>query len=176
MEVTKEAERVLQSMRTDSLYWEAKEIVESLPENTKVCAVAMFWPAFNFQNDGDLAEAVADYLSAVGDRYISNAFSLSMIPEGGELMVSNANPEEIFPSPAYPGEKVKPTTSVVGHADTATLFSTLLGREIAVNRVSVTLKRGDVLYVGQYSGPRLPEGVSTLPQGAAIAWKKVVVK
>ena len=149
----------------DSLYWEAKEIVEALPEGTKIDQSALYWPATYYQGNGDLAEAVEDYMAAVGEKYLSNAFSLSMLPGGGNIQVMNL--EE---------PPVSHCISVVGHADTAALFSYLLGREIEVNRTSITLKRGDVLYVGQYSGPRLPEGASTLPEGATITWKKVVVK
>ena len=39
----------------------------------------------------------------------------------------------------------------------------------------VALKEGDVALVGQYSGPRLPEGATTLLEGATIKWMVVVV-
>jgi hypothetical protein len=165
MLLTKEAAEVLEKMRMDSLYWESLEIITALPEGTKMDHEALYWPATYYQGNGDLGEAVDDYLSAVGNRYLSNAFSLAMIPEGGNIQVMNLDEAPLTHC-----------TSVVGHADTARIFSALIGREIEVNRVSVTLKRGDTLYVGQYSGPRLPEGTSTLPEGAAIAWKKVIVK
>ena len=60
--------------------------------------------------------------------------------------------------------------SAVGHADTAAVFSSVLGVEIPCNRATVALKEGDVALVGQYSGPRLPEGAVSLPEGAAIKW------
>ncbi len=65
--------------------------------------------------------------------------------------------------------------SVVGHADTAKLFSDSLGVDVIFNRETVALARdtmGDyeVLLVGQYIGPRLAEGVSKLPEGAEIKW------
>ena len=56
--------------------------------------------------------------------------------------------------------------SVIGHADTAKVLSTVLGREIAFNRVSYTAEHGDRIYVAQYTGPRLPEGATELPEGA----------
>lgn len=71
--------------------------------------------------------------------------------------------------------------SAVGHADTAALFSTLLGVKIPCNRVSVTIPpraygvQPWTALVGQYSGPRLPEGTSTLPEGAEIRWITVFV-
>ena len=65
---------------------------------------------------------------------------------------------------------------IVGHADTAAVFSSVLGVEIPCNRATVALKEGDVALVGQYSGPRLPEGATALPEGAAIKWVVVGVK
>jgi hypothetical protein len=41
---------------------------------------------------------------------------------------------------------------------------------LACNRVNVSLKPGDAAIVGQYIGPRLPEGATTLPEGATIKW------
>lgn len=67
-------------------------------------------------------------------------------------------------------------TSAVGHADTARLFSAVLGIEVAENRISLpqdTLRDGHFLLAGLYSGPRLPEGAMTLPEGASIAWALV---
>ena len=70
--------------------------------------------------------------------------------------------------------------SAVGHADTAALFSAQLGREIGFNRISIPSDFfGDVngrvpynnqILAGVYSGPRLPEGSTTLPEGASIQW------
>lgn len=65
--------------------------------------------------------------------------------------------------------------SCVGHADTARIFSSELSRyqpdiEIPANRVSVKLAPGEQAFIGQYSGPRLPEGATTLPSGATIRW------
>lgn len=66
--------------------------------------------------------------------------------------------------------------SCVGHADTARLFERILGIEVAFNRSTVKLDRGDTAFVGQYSGPRLPEGAVELPEGAEIKWWWVYVK
>jgi len=60
--------------------------------------------------------------------------------------------------------------SIVGHADTARVFSAMLERDIAPNRESVKLKPHQILLVGQYVGPRLPEGATELPEGASIFW------
>ena len=65
--------------------------------------------------------------------------------------------------------------SVVGHADTAALLAKELELNIECNRETVHLKEGDTLVVGQYVGPRLPEGATALPEGAKIEWYKVEV-
>ena len=72
--------------------------------------------------------------------------------------------------------------SAVGHADTAALFSAQLGREISFNRISIDkdffartsidrrVPYNNQILAGVYSGPRLPEGSTTLPEGASIQW------
>lgn len=63
--------------------------------------------------------------------------------------------------------------SAIGHADTATLFSEILNIPLTVNRVSIKLgasEKNTSLLIGQYNGPRLPEGATTLPEGASIDW------
>ena len=65
--------------------------------------------------------------------------------------------------------------SCIGHADTANVVSSLLGVYVPSNRVSVNLKKGDELIVAQYSGPRLAEGATTLPEGATIKWFLVTI-
>lgn len=61
-------------------------------------------------------------------------------------------------------------TSAVGHADTAAVFSSVLGTTVSMNRATLSLKSGDEAIVGQYIGPRMPEGTTTLPEGATIKW------
>ena len=64
--------------------------------------------------------------------------------------------------------------SAVGHADTAAVFSNVVGVQIPVARVNVALRRYKTsLIVGQYRGPRLPEGATALPEGAEIEWWQV---
>ena len=66
--------------------------------------------------------------------------------------------------------------SCVGHLDTANVVSTLLGgKEVKCNRVSITLNKGDILYVAQVTGGRLPEGATTLPEGFEIVFKRVEI-
>jgi hypothetical protein len=66
--------------------------------------------------------------------------------------------------------------SVVGHQSTADLFSALLGLQVEANRVSVALSPGEAIVIGQYSGPRLAEGVTALPENATLKWILVEVQ
>ena len=100
--------------------------------------------------------------------YILNAFSLNMIGGNADISVREV-------SRAIAAILASGCTSAVGHADTAAVFSNVLGVEIPCNRATVALKDGDAALVGQYSGPRLPEGATTLPEGAAIKWLVVGV-
>ena len=65
--------------------------------------------------------------------------------------------------------------SAVGHPDTAALFSRLLGLPVPVQRDDVPLPPGARSVLGQYRGPRLPEGVAVLPPNASIEWLMVRV-
>jgi hypothetical protein len=65
--------------------------------------------------------------------------------------------------------------SCIGHADVAAVLSSLLGETIPANRITVSLNPGDTVIVGQYVGPRLPEGATALPEGARIEWYRVDV-
>ena len=67
------------------------------------------------------------------------------------------------------------TVSAVGHPDTAAAISDLLGKEVPANRISISLNKGDVLYVAQLIGGRLPEGCKTLPEGFQIKFYKVTI-
>jgi hypothetical protein len=60
-------------------------------------------------------------------------------------------------------------TSAIGHADTAKILG------VECNRINVTLNSGDVAYVAQLQGGRLPEGATTLPEGFSFKYMKVAV-
>src|SRR5690554_7912814 len=94
--------------------------------------------------------------------YLSNAFSLQM---QGSFFAET--------SPISIEDVSRDVCSIVGHADVAAVLSDLLGYEVPVNRATVSLQPGDVLFVGQYCGPRLPEGATKLPSGAKIKWYRV---
>lgn len=59
----------------------------------------------------------------------------------------------------------------VGHEQTVQLANKQLGQDaVKYARISVQLQSGDDLVLCQYIGPRLPEGATTLPEGAEIRW------
>lgn len=103
---------------------------------------------------------------------IANAFSLNML----ENLTSNWT----ITSTPLKTKEVKVLTqsgvdSAVGHGDTAVIFSNILEVEIPMVRKTISLKKGDSVIVGQYRGPRLPEGAKELPAGSAIEWVLVTV-
>lgn len=82
--------------------------------------------------------------------------------------------EKIIP---YKGEKgERGFESCIGHADTAAVISNLLGVDLPMNRQSVTLEENETVVVAQYTGPRLPEGATELPEGATITFWQVTIK
>lgn len=101
-------------------------------------------------------------------KILGNAFSLQMLNLGQEnkVSISPVTAAEVANSGAE---------SVIGHADTANVVSDILGIEVPMNRISVKLNQGDILYVAQVTGGRLPEGATTLPEGMAITFVKVVL-
>jgi hypothetical protein len=95
--------------------------------------------------------------------YLTNAFSLNMLSSDVDIAVRSVSVEEAR-------DLADGATSAVGHADTARIFAGLLGRDVEAARTTLRLSPGDRVLVGQYSGPRLPEGATALPEGATIAW------
>ena len=105
-------------------------------------------------------------------RFICNAFSLNMLSE----MTANIRCEEISATRAAEIIMTEDVDSAVGHFDTAEVFGSDLGIQITTKRNTVTLNKGDSIIVGQYSGPRLPEGACVLPEGAVIRWVLVTIE
>ena len=101
-----------------------------------------------------------------GKVFIGNAFSLQMVADNAIIAKVEVSPEEI------PTEAV----SIIGHADTAAVVSTILGREVPCNRASVMLDDEDTLYVAQVVGGRLPEGATTIPDGMEIKFYRITVR
>ena len=103
-----------------------------------------------------------------------NAFSLNMLDSS-----TPAHPHTVQVAVVSLTEArllaAKGLDSCVGHADTAAVFAAVLGTKVPMTRVTVTLSYKERCLVGQYTGPRLPEGATALPQGAEIKWLLVTV-
>ncbi len=91
------------------------------------------------------------------ERYLLNAFSLQMIN-----FPAVVNFEEI-------DSLQDGLTSAIGHADTAAILG------VPMNRINVKLSKGDIAYVAQLQGGRLPEGSTKLPDGFSFKFIKVTV-
>ena len=102
-----------------------------------------------------------------------NAFSLNMV--GHHLAPSRLSINPITMDTARKLATSQLLFSYVGHEGTAALFGELLDMEVPFNRGTVHLHHEPAL-VGQYSGPRLPEGTTELPEGAAVRWYLVKVE
>ena len=96
---------------------------------------------------------------------IGNAFSLNMIniEDVLDIEIERINPADV------PQDCV----SIIGHVDTARVISGILGWDVPANRVNYSVESGDVLYIAQYTGPRLPEGATELPEGAEIRFYRI---
>lgn len=90
-------------------------------------------------------------------KFLLNAFSLQMLKGDATVKFTEvkALPEGL--------------TSAIGHADTAAVLG------VEMNRVNVTLNPGDVAFVAQLQGGRLPEGSTELPAGFSFKFIKVEV-
>lgn len=96
--------------------------------------------------------------------YITNAFSLNMLEDHmNKLVITQITKKDLVR--ALQGEY----KSAVGHEQMAQLIG------VPYNRITVKVKKGDILYVAQYSGPRLEEGAKELPDGATIIYFHIVL-
>lgn len=101
-------------------------------------------------------------------KILTNSFSANMLKEVNFALVRFRKiSHEDVPEDAV---------SAIGHPDTARILSGILGREIPTNRASVELGFRDKVYVAQYTGPRLPEGATVLPDGAKFQFFVVDVR
>jgi hypothetical protein len=87
-----------------------------------------------------------------------NAFSLQMV----EAFPATISVEEVAELPVG-------LVSYVGHKDTAAVLG------VEYRRENVILKKGDMAYVAQIQGGRLPEGATTLPAGFTFKFLKVSI-
>ncbi len=102
--------------------------------------------------------------------YLSNAFSLQMVPTPCKVSVEEVSIEDVRDKYSTAREEA---VSIIGHADTAAVVSAMLGFEVPSNRASIRLDYNDVLYVAQIMGGRLPEGCTELPEGVEIRFLRV---
>jgi len=98
-------------------------------------------------------------------KYLVNAFSIQMLKKGGLVRFKEIDATEV------PADVV----SAVGHADTAAVLSNMLGFEVPMNRVNISLDEDTEIYVAQLIGGRLPEGSTTLPEGFAFKFYRVTM-
>lgn len=99
--------------------------------------------------------------------YLTNAFSLNMldIEDTTSIKIIPISTED---TKALLQADADILISAVGHEDTARILTNILGIEVKPNRINVKLSRYDYTIVAQYTGPRLPEGTTELPDGAII--------
>lgn len=90
--------------------------------------------------------------------FLLNAFSLQMLQENPVTI----NIKEVDQLPDG-------LVSAIGHQDTARVLG------VHMNRINVSLKKGDVAYVAQLQGGRLPEGSTTLPEGFSFKFLKIKI-
>lgn len=120
------------------------------------------------------------------NKYLCNAFSLQMLQGDATVRFTEVSETEVFSTghweeypwndeggiPTDSGTElfwVSDLVSAIGHADTARVLG------VEMNRINVTLKKGDIAYVAQLQGGRLPEGSTTLPEGFSFKFYKVEV-
>ena len=100
--------------------------------------------------------------------YISNSFSLDMINivDFDLLRVKKIAPSEVPQN----------VISVIDHSDMARIVSDILGFEVPKNKANINLTEDDILYVAQYKGPILPEGILQLPDWATLDFFEVTMQ
>lgn len=103
--------------------------------------------------------------------YLTDTFSLDMLPTlPCFLKVQRLSVGQVR-------EMLPQARSMVGRLQMAALYSEVLGEEIQRRRDEPKpwLLVGDRVVVGEYRGPRLPEGAMELPKDASIHWQSVEV-
>lgn len=91
--------------------------------------------------------------------FLLNAFSLQMVKD----FPCTVKVEEVAELPQAG------LISAIGHQDTANVLG------VPMNRVNVTLNKGDIAFVAQLQGGRLTEGSNTLPEGFSFKFFKVEI-
>lgn len=101
---------------------------------------------------------------------LANAFSLNMVPADlpARLRLEELRLQDV--------RRIQDLESHIGHESTCYLLSSLLGRPIELQRSTLCMSPGEMIIVAQYSGPRLPEGATSLPEGASIRFVAVTLE
>lgn len=90
-------------------------------------------------------------------RYVGNVCTPNMNSEVELVQIPTAISWEEFDE-ALKGDFI----NCMGHDDVAHMVG------LEKNRISISLRDGDVIFIAQYIGPRLEEGTTVLPDGAKI--------
>jgi hypothetical protein len=104
--------------------------------------------------------------------YLANAFSINMTPR--EYRVYEFFPISPFEAAALLYVLRDRVTNIIGHVDTAALVEQVLRAKVGAlelpepQRLTVQLALLDEVLVAQYTGPRLPECATQLPEGARL--------
>lgn len=110
--------------------------------------------------------------------FLGNAISLNMLDEGASCAQFRCH--RITEAVAAGRMAVADRVNAIGHADLSRIVTAAMaawGTHVPPSqRVTVVLRPGDELIVAQATGPRLPEGCTELPPGAAIVWWSVTVE
>ena len=85
--------------------------------------------------------------------YLTNSFSVNMLPDEKTWVLFMPLDKDTFVSRL----REKEFESYIGHEGTARLLTTLLEKEVKVNRGNLKLQDGDEVYIAVVS-ERLPEG------------------
>ena len=97
-------------------------------------------------------------------KFIGNAFSIQMLQCNSKIQFYKISPEIVAI-----WMKEEEYVWAIGHQDTSRLVSSILGLVPKdANRIDVKLNTGDQLVVAQFTGGRLPEGCTTLPEGCKL--------
>ena len=104
--------------------------------------------------------------------FICNAFSLQMLGHPNSLVLTKPLTKDQVKKLVANGTGL---VSAIGHADTAAVVSSDLGLELLANRANVKLLDGEKMIVAQFTGGRLPEGSTTLPEGIELTYLLVRV-
>ena len=119
---------------------------------------------------GDWGIAALGKGAYMGRIFIVNSFSINML--NCETMVSFRKFKDVSEILEFiERNKEDEIVSGIGHMDMANIVSKDIGIPIPMSRDTIKIdEKNDALVVAQYSGPRLPEGTTELPDGATISY------